>query len=210
MTREASTYAAAASTGLFTLAYLVLGPLRPGYSQIADQISDLGVGRLAPVMNATFILSGLLLFGAASAIARGVRPAVGTSARWIAVLLTIPAIGQILCGIFTEARPTQGPHVLGAMMGFAIPVLAFPITGSILRRSPAYRRIGNRLLASGPLALIMLVIFFNTGAPEAAGKHLGIGGLTERIMVLHVQFWYIAISAAVLRGPHSVGYQLRR
>src|SRR5690242_11388587 len=56
---------------LFTLAWLVLGFLSPGYtawgtwispySPISQGISGLGLGITAPFMNAAFVLSGLLM-----------------------------------------------------------------------------------------------------------------------------------------------------
>src|SRR5215471_21369674 len=57
---------------LFTLAWLVLGAVSPGYtafgvsiapySPIAQPISGLGMGVTAPYMNAAFVLSGLAMF----------------------------------------------------------------------------------------------------------------------------------------------------
>jgi hypothetical membrane protein len=38
-----------------------LGFLRPGYSLVSEQISELGVGENAPVMNASFVIMGLLI-----------------------------------------------------------------------------------------------------------------------------------------------------
>ena len=46
---------------LFTLLVVFESILRPGYSQISDEISYLGVGPYSYIQNANFIISGLLV-----------------------------------------------------------------------------------------------------------------------------------------------------
>jgi hypothetical protein len=75
---------AVAGPALFTLAWLVLGFLSPGYtlfgtliapySPISQPISGLGLGPTGAFMNTAFVLSGLLLLAGVVGIFRTVRP----------------------------------------------------------------------------------------------------------------------------------------
>lgn len=64
-------YCGAVSTVLFTGSWLMLGAVRPGYSQLRQPISDLGIGREAVWTNASFVANGLLLLCGALATAFG-------------------------------------------------------------------------------------------------------------------------------------------
>src|SRR5690349_2878291 len=76
---------------LFTLAWLILGFLSPGftiwdttiapYSPISAGISGLGLGPTAPFMNAAFVLSGLLIIIGVIGIFRNIST-MGAAARW--------------------------------------------------------------------------------------------------------------------------------
>src|SRR5438067_12096787 len=88
---------------LFTLAWLVLGFLSPGftiwdttiapYSPISAAISGLGLGPTAPYMNAAFVFSGLLIVVGVIGTLRSIS-AMGAAARWsCAALLALWGIG---------------------------------------------------------------------------------------------------------------------
>src|SRR3954470_329871 len=76
---------------LFTLAWLILGFVSPGftlfdvrvepYSAISAQISGLGLGPTAPYMNAAFILNGALLAIGVIGTLRCITP-LTARARW--------------------------------------------------------------------------------------------------------------------------------
>src|SRR6266568_9561703 len=82
---------AVAGPVLFTLAWVVLGELSPGYtawgtwiapySPISQGISGLGLGPTAPFMNAAFVLSGLLLAVGVVGTFRSIRE-MSSVARW--------------------------------------------------------------------------------------------------------------------------------
>jgi hypothetical protein len=90
-------------------------------------------------------------------------------------------------------------HVTGAVLGFQTPMIAFLVTGLVLRRRPRWRRIGNWLLVASPLALVLSQLFVLTGAPGAPLAAMGLGGLTERVMVIGIQAWYAVLGWAALR-----------
>src|SRR5579863_1322157 len=82
--RPAGAVALAAVAGpvLFTLGWLVLGFISPGYtmwgtriahySAVSQPLSGLGLGPTGPLMNTTFILAGLLMMAGAIAIFRSI------------------------------------------------------------------------------------------------------------------------------------------
>jgi hypothetical membrane protein len=198
---------AVVSPVLFTLAWIVLGGLRPGYSLLAQPISDLGLGENALFMNTVFVVSGLLLLIGVVGILLCTRAEVGTAARWsFVVLLALPPLGQSVDGFFTEAPSTLPGHLLGALIGFFTPIVGFLVTGLMLRRSPSFRRVGNWLLLASPLMLVVVFVYFQTGVPGAPFTGLGLGGLTERIMVLHMQAWYAILGWVAFRRMNTTSH----
>ncbi len=177
---------------LVDLVWIILGWLRPGYSPLRQQISDLGLGFTAPFMNAAFILSGLLLLVGVVGIFQGLRNDVGITARIIcACLLALSPLGHIVVGIFTEA--TLAAHTAGAALGFLTPVVSFLVTGLVLRRNLYWRRIGNWLLLASPLTLVLVLVFFQFAPVNAPFAAAGLGGLAERAMAIQMHIWYVAL-----------------
>jgi len=87
---------------VFTLGWLVLGFISPGYtmwgvhvapySAISQPLSGLGLGPTGPLMNADFIVSGLLIVAGVVGVfatIRGLSPV----ARWTCtILLALPGV----------------------------------------------------------------------------------------------------------------------
>jgi hypothetical protein len=198
---------AVAGPVLFTLAWVVLGFLSPGYtawgtriapySPISQPISGLGLGPTAPFMNATFVLSGLLILVGVVGIFQGIRE-MGTLARWsCTVLLALSPLGMVVDGFFTLESIL--PHTAGFLLGCATPVLSFVVIGLLLRRVKSFRRFGNWLLLGSPLKLALLILYFLTFSPTLAGIQTGVAGLTERILGIEVQAWFVAMGALAFR-----------
>src|ERR1700676_583533 len=151
---------AVAGPVLFTLGWLVLGFISPGYtmwgtriapySVISQPLSGLGLGPTGPLMNATFILSGLLIVAGAVGIFRTIDE-LGPAARWIGtVLLALPGLGAVVDGVFTLE------HFFFHFVGFGLAlttVVGFPVIGFLLRRLSSRRGFGSWLIAAGPLTL---------------------------------------------------------
>jgi Protein of unknown function (DUF998) len=185
---------------LFTLAWLVLGAVSPGYtvfgvhiapySPIAQPISGLGMGVTGPYMNAAFVLSGVALFIGIVGISRAIpaRPA----ARWLSgVLLTLVPLGLILAGLFNLESPMG--HYVGALLGLGSPVLSFLVTGLILRGIPGWRRLGTGLMLASPITLVLFVVFFATFDQAATAANEGIAGLTQRVLVVQEFAWFVVL-----------------
>lgn len=198
---------AVAGPVLYTLAWLVLGFRSPGftifgtriapYSPISAGISGLGLGPTAPYMNAAFVLNGVLTLVGVVAALRCIQELSGR-ARWsCTVLLGLSPVGSIMCGIFTLEAPI--PHYLGALLGFGSPLVGFLVTGLALRRVVGWRRFGSGLLLASPLTLVLLVLYFATFSPTAAGAEHGVAGLTERILVTEALAWFAALGWLAFR-----------
>jgi hypothetical protein len=192
---------------LFTLAWFILGFLSPGYtawgtriapySPISQGISGLGLGITAPFMNTAFVLCGLFLLAGAVGIFQGIRE-MGAVARWsCTVLLALSALGTVVDGIFT--LESFLPHMVGFLLGVASPVLSFVVIGLLLRRVQCWRRFGSWLLLASPLTLVLLVLFFLTFSPTVAGTQTGVAGLTERILAVEVQAWFVVMGWLAFR-----------
>jgi len=200
--REGSRLALAAVAGpiLFTLGWFVLGFISPGYtmwgvhiapySAISQPLSGLGLGPTGPFMNAVFILSGLLMIAGAVGVFRSIQ-GLGRVARWTgAVLLALPGLGAVIDGLFTLEHFLL--HFVG--FGFALTaVVGFPVIGHLLRRLPTWRTFGSWLIAAGPVTLALAVVYFASFTPTIEGVQHGVAGLTERILVLELEAWYVAI-----------------
>ncbi len=182
---------------VFTLAWLVLGAVSPGYtvfgvhiapySPIAQPISGLGMGTTGPYMNAAFVLSGIALFIGVVGIYRGL-PSSPAAGRLCLGLLALTPLGLLLVGLFNLESPMQ--HYVGALLGLGSPVLSFLATGLILRGVRGWRGFGTGLLLASPITLVLFVVFFASFDQAAAAVNQGIAGLTQRALVLEEFAWF--------------------
>jgi hypothetical protein len=146
-------------------------------------------------MNAAFIVSGLLLTAGAVGVFASISE-LGPVARWTCtILLAVPGVGAVIDGIFTFENFL--PHFVG--FGLALTTIAgFPVVGFLLRRIPSWRNFGTWLVAAGPLTLALTVLYFMTFTPTVEGIQHGVAGLTERLLVLELDAWYVAIGWLVI------------
>jgi hypothetical protein len=119
---------------------------------------------------------------------------------WSLALWTMPGAGSIVDGIFTFE------HALPHFAGFGLSLLAvagFAATGYGLRRSPTWRNVGRWLMVAAPLTISLTVLFFATFTPTATGQLTGVAGLTERILVSEIFWWYALLGWIAFRGKTS-------
>ncbi|MGF6883225.1 putative membrane protein [Nocardia sp. GAS34] len=193
-TRRLLPLTVAAGPLLFTLAWIVLGCLSPGYtlwghtfthySPISQSISGLGIGVTAPWMNTAFILSGLLLSIGVVAVFDTIPDHPSRARTRLIVLLAASGIGVVMDGVFTLRQIM--PHTLGFLLAVGTPIISFPMTGSYLRKHPRWRSIGTLLHVAGPLTLLLTIAYFATFTPTADGAEHGIAGLVERVLATEV------------------------
>lgn len=192
---------------LMTVSWVVLGFLSPGYtmwgtriapySALSQPVSGLGLGPTGPYMNFAFIVSGLLIVVGVVAVFQSV-PDLSPRIRLAStVLLALPGLGSIVDGLFTLE------HFFLHFLGFALAlttVVTFPITGWWLRRVQAWRTLGTGLILAGPATLALAILYFATFTPTIEGVQTGIAGLTERLLILELLAWYIALGWRAFRG----------
>lgn len=183
-----------AGQALFTLAWLVLGFVSPGftiygthiapYSAITTPLSGLGLGLTAPFMNTAFVMGGLLtLIGVIGIFQR--IPELFPRTRWICMILfALSPLGMVLDGIFT--LESFMPHMLGFLLGAVTPVIGFIVAGKNLRHIQSWRTLGSWLIVASPLTLVLLVLTLATFSITAIEAGQGIAGLIERILVLEI------------------------
>lgn len=196
------------SPPLFVVVYTLAGFLRPGYSPVHQAVSDLGVGSNSWLVDVSGVITGLLLIGFAVNFAALLRPVLHQGWRWlIAVLFALHGLGLVIAGIFTEAPSTVMIHwLVGANLAFFGPVIAFLISGLVLRRATRWRRWGTALLIGSLLTLALVVITFWVFSPGTPLASLKLGGLMERVVLIEVEAWYVALGwrLFVMAGsPHA-------
>ena len=193
---------------LFTLAWLVLGFVSPGYtiwdtriepySPVSQPISGLGMGVTGPFMNTAFVLGGLMIaigvIGTFATITTNGRP---MARRLSAALLALSGLGMVIVGIFNLEAIM--PHLVGVLLALGTPVLGFLVAGLFLRGLSRWRRFGNWLLLGSPLTLLLLVLFFVTFNPTASGANQGVSGLVQRILAVEVLAWFVAMGCLAFR-----------
>ena len=193
---------AAAGHILFTLSWLVLGLLSPGftmfgivikpYSALATPISGLGLGLTAPFMNAAFILSGLLVLVGVVGIFHRIQD-LSSAARWSCIVLfALSPLGMMLDGIFTIESFL--PHMSGYLLAAGTPVLSFLVLGLLFRQLSRWKTAGNWFVLASPLTLFLLLLSLVTFDQNAVIGGYGIAGLTERILCVELAAVFSALS----------------
>ncbi len=188
---------------LFTLAWLILGFLSPGYtiygtriapySPISQPVSGLGMGVTATYMNAAFVLgAGLLTMIGVVGVFATLRAYGGRVRRAIcAGLLCLSPLGLGLCGIFTIETPLV--HLICFLLFVLTPFISFPVAARFLRRVPDWRRFSTALLIAVPVTAAMLAWFFLSYDQTAITVGQGISGIPERLLLIELQAWFIAL-----------------
>lgn len=180
------------------------------YSLAGSTISDLGNTACGPftvgtyhadvcsplhgVMNATFVVSGLLTLGGA----------IGTRRAWPRrrlttaglVLLVLAGAGQVLVG-FRPENVDIALHSLGAIFGIGGVNIGVLLLGAGVWRAQRWTAILS--LTAGAVGLFSFLLFVLGSSPS-----LGLGvGLVERLAGYPVVVWMIVIGGFLLRSATS-------
>jgi hypothetical membrane protein len=184
----------------------------PAYSYAADWISDLGSttggvfqGRsidspLHDVMNAAFIVQGLLLAAAMVVLARALH---GRLRRAVTAIGAAAGVGYLLLGVFhgsasAAADGTLALHFTGAALAILGGNVLALLLGIHWWRDPATRGLGHAsapLGALGLVATVVLLVTMGSGLPA---------GLIERIAVYPVVLWQLRVAVEHLRPVSPV------
>lgn len=103
-------------------------------------------------------------------------------------------------------QPFPSPvHSLGFFLTVVTPVFSFLIAGFFLQRIPRWRRFGRSLLFGSLLTAALGILFFATFSLDriavgvSKSSLLGLGGLTNRLLILEVQAWFVALGWLAFR-----------
>jgi hypothetical membrane protein len=174
---------------LFTVAWLILGAVSPGYelfghviapySWISQPVSGLGLGVTGPWMNAAFIVGGLLVLAGTLATTR-VWAGRGGLATTAFVLMALTGVGMIVCGVFT--LESMMLHLLGFLLAVPLPAVGFVLAGVALRRT--HRGLAITGIAGGATTLVLFAVFMAIFDASGAGGNEGVAGLVQRLLIL--------------------------
>lgn len=168
----------------------------PGYSYIADYISDLGA---AAVMNiGAFILHGSLFLVGAIVISHSC-PTLGWVGWSFMLAAAANAIGNILVGTFRSGMPVTAGHVnwhaIGAGMAIVGGNTAVIIAGFGSGRIGAPR---SYRLASVGIGVVGIACLLTLIIDGANGSRVLPVGVVERGSVYSIVVWEIMTGAAIL------------
>jgi hypothetical membrane protein len=185
-----------AGAAVYLISEAIAAASVPGYSYVADYISDLG--SMAIMNIGAFVLHGTLFLAGAVVIARAC-PILGWAGWGFVLAAAANAIGNILVGTFrsgaAEATSHINWHVIGAGMAIMGGNTAVIIAGIVSRRFGAprsYRRASVLIGVVGIGCLLVLVI------DGVNGSRLLPVGVLERGSVYSIVVWEIMTAVAIL------------
>lgn len=124
---------------LFTLVVVIESLLRPDYSQIFNDVSDLGLGPYGIIQNISFIIFGLLSIGFALGLGANLPNRIGKTVKWLVIVF---GLCIILAGITLITAPVGVTyakdvvsHGLVSAIAFLLIIIAQFLTWLALRRS---------------------------------------------------------------------------
>jgi hypothetical membrane protein len=191
---------------VFTGLVAVGSILRPGYSQIAKEVSDLGVGPYSGIMNANFILCGVLGIIFALGVGAAISSSDRQAGRRVQLALEVFGAGVILAGVTLVLSgamvgsfvipeiPAYYAHTTASLIAFLAIIVAQFLTWRAVKGSErgVWGRYARYSLFSGAVSIVLLSVFLST----SFGPYQG---LTER-MFIAVQLVWVEVMALKLRS----------
>ena len=190
---------------LFAILVLVTGLLTPGFSQFSQTVSELGqVGQpYAVLMDANFVLTGLLVMGLVVGLRASFAPSLGQ--RLGPILLLAYPLAFILVGtIFPLPSPV---HVPAGVVGFFITLVGMLAISWPMRAAASWKRLAKLTLLIGIVSIIGSLIFGFLQSQSAVASWLG---LAQRLVLAPYFVWLeivalrlfsISRSTVQTRGP---------
>ncbi len=207
--------AGAVGSMLSLLVIALDGVLRPGYSTIADAISDMGERPYGWVLNKDLIVTGLLIMLFAIGVRGAMSSSIGRSeeigntlgrksVNVIAALFVLAGAGIVNDGVFTEYKALQ-LHLLGFYTAVSAFTLAFFLVGlrlvrlhdDYLRRQRWY---GWYSLLTGLVVLLLVIVY--VAMPAFATDF---SGLIERLIVGAAFAWQVVTAFELLKPRKRSG-----
>ncbi len=168
---------------LFTILVIAAGLLRPGYSQAAQAISDLGqVGTSNAIIQQTnFVVTGLLLIAFVVGLTRGISQGKGSGLD-LALLLVFPVVLVLVGTIFPLPNPVHAPL---SIAGFIVMIIAIFVVSRGLRTDSQWQGYASYSLATGVVLVGLLLVIIATGQGVLAPYF----GVLQRLFVAPIFLW---------------------
>ncbi|MEN6291496.1 MAG: DUF998 domain-containing protein [Methanobacterium sp.] len=173
---------------LFTILVIVESLLRPGYSQIFNDVSDLGIGPYSIIQNINFIIFGLLSIGFAMGIGANLPHRAGKATKWLVVVfgMCIILAGVTLFSVGADVTYAKDvvAHGLVSAIAFLVIIVAQFTAWHALRNSEnsiwgSYRIFS---LIMGLMSIFTLLLLSYT---QFSPYH----GATERLFIAMWMIW---------------------
>lgn len=145
---------------LFWSMVLIESSLRPGYSQLYNFVSDLGIGPLAILQNINFIVFGILSLFLSFGIRNCLKTIPGKSLKAVFWFMILFSLGIIFAGIFPEDFLSQNPHNLVSATAFVSIIAAQLLMWNGLKKHDdrKWSRYCKYSLISGTLTFILVIV----------------------------------------------------
>lgn len=124
---------------LFIVFVIIESLLRQGYSQILNDVSDLGLGPYALIQNISFMIFGLLSIGFAMGLGANLPNRVGKTVKWLVIVF---GLCIMLAGVTLLSAPADVTyakdvisHGLVSAIAFLLIIIAMFLTWLALRNS---------------------------------------------------------------------------
>lgn len=170
---------------LFWIMVIVESLLRPGYSQLYNYVSDLGVGPLSILQNINFIIFGILTLVFGYGLRTGF-PTPHTKAMKAGIIFfMIFSLGVLFAGVFPEDYLSQGPHNIVSSTAFIAIIIAQILVWQGLRDKDDKNWGKYRVytLISGLLSFLLVILL------KVAMLYGIYPGLVQRIFLLIPWIW---------------------
>jgi hypothetical membrane protein len=145
---------------IFWFMVIIESLLRPGYSQLFNFVSDLGVGPLAIIQNINFVVFGILSLIFSLGFIKCLPNPKSRSIKAGSWFMILFSIGVLLAGIFPENFMSQNPHNLVSSTAF-IAIIAAQLLiwkGLTNDSDKIWGKYRTYTLISGILSLILVIL----------------------------------------------------
>ena len=168
---------------------IVVGQITPDYDPISDTISQMGIPDRphAIVINGGYVIYGILMCLAAYGLYRGISST--STAKRLAILLGIHAIGTILLGVFPDSLNLLPKHFTDDLLHNTISAISYlPLLIGILIFLGIARQ-ERALKVTGILGLVILIINLPMPVINMIDPLKSIVGLLQRLLAGSSFFW---------------------
>ena len=168
---------------------LVIGQITPDYNPISDTISQMGTpdSPYAIVLNSGYVIYGISMVLATYGLYRSISST--TTAKILAILLGIHAIGTMLLGVFPDSLNLLHKHFTDDLLHNTISAISYlPLLVGIL----IFRGIARHemtLKVAGILGMVILIINLPMPVINMIDPLQSIAGLLQRLLSGGSFFW---------------------